>query len=167
MLYLQSFLRKGVLLGYVGKKYNLKDLKVPATRCPSAGEGAPPSAPRAQLKEREGQRESVWARRGYEPHHQRNVLNWKRGRERESVCEREEVTSPLPSTRPYTRLFEVDGIKERADGNGDRMCTNSSVSPPWAGDSVGNCDVMRNSNVWYVTALAGWIHTCGLGSSHP
>ena len=27
MLYLQSFLRKGVSLGYVGSNYNLKDLK--------------------------------------------------------------------------------------------------------------------------------------------
>ena len=27
MLYLQSFLRKGVSLGYVGRNYNLKDLK--------------------------------------------------------------------------------------------------------------------------------------------
>jgi len=33
MLSLQSFLRKGVSLGYVGKNYNLKDLN---------GTGAPP-----------------------------------------------------------------------------------------------------------------------------
>jgi hypothetical protein len=29
MLFLQSFLRKGVSLGYVGRNYNLKDLKDP------------------------------------------------------------------------------------------------------------------------------------------